>query len=57
MARFFREDVLRWLTWREVGYAGKVPFYHWLDLQQFIKNARTWTRVTAEVSGFMVPAG
>lgn len=53
---FFREDVLRWLAWREVGYAIKVPFYHWLDLQQFIRNAPCWTRVTAEVSAFMVPA-
>lgn len=53
---FFRDDVLRWLAWREVGYALKVPFYRWLDLQQFIRTARHWTRVTAEVSGFMVPA-
>lgn len=53
---FFREDVLRWLAWREVGYAIKVPFYRWLDLQQFIRSARGWTRVTAEVAGFRVPA-
>ncbi len=53
---FFREDVLRWLAWREVGYAIKVPFYRWLDLQQFIRKAGSWTRVTAEVSGFRVPA-
>ncbi len=53
---FFREDVLRWLTWREVGYAIKVPFCRWLDLQQFIKNAPGWTRVTDEVSGFVVPS-
>lgn len=53
---FFRADVLRWLTWREVGYAVKVPFYRWLDLQQFICTAHRWTRVTAEVSGLRVPA-
>jgi hypothetical protein len=53
---FFRDDVLRWLAWREVGYAIKVPFYRWLDLQQFIRSAAAWTRVTAEVSGFVVPA-
>jgi hypothetical protein len=53
---FFREDVLRWLAWREVGYAIKVPFYRWLDLQQFIRSTPTWTRVSAEVSGFVVPA-
>jgi hypothetical protein len=53
---FFRDDVLRWLAWREVGYALKVPFYRWLDLQPFIRRARHWTPVTAEVSGFLVPA-
>jgi hypothetical protein len=53
---FFREDVLGWLAWREVRYAIKVPFYHWLGLQQFIRKARTWTRVSPEVSGFLVPA-
>ena len=28
---FFRQDVLRWLQGRGVGYAIKVPFYRWLD--------------------------
>lgn len=53
---FFQPDVLKWLAWREVGYAIKVPFFPWLDLQQFIRRSPTWTRVTAEVSGFFVPA-
>ncbi len=53
---FFQQDVLRWLAWREVGYAIKVPFHRWLDLQQFIRSSPTWTRVNAEVSGFVVPA-
>ena len=53
---FFQPDVLKWLAWREVGYAIKVPFFPWLDLQQFIRSAPTWRRVTAEVSGFVVPA-
>jgi hypothetical protein len=53
---FFQQDVLRWLAWREVGYSIKVPFHHWLDLQQFIRSSPRWTRVTAEVSGFVVPA-
>jgi DDE family transposase len=53
---FFQQDVLRWLAWREVGYCIKVPFHHWLDLQQFIRSAPRWTRVSAEVSGFVVPA-
>jgi len=53
---FFREDVLRWLAWREVGYAIKVPFYRWLDLQQFIRRAPTWTRVSAS-NGKELPVG
>lgn len=53
---FFQQDVLRWLAWRAVGYAIKVPFHHWLDLQQFIRSSPRWTRVSAEVSGFVVPA-
>jgi hypothetical protein len=53
---FFQQDVLRWLAWREFGYSIKVPFHHWLDLQQFIRSSPRWTRVTAEVSGFVVPA-
>ena len=53
---FFQPEVLKWLAWREVGYALKVPFFPWLDLQQFIRSSPTWRRVTAEVSGFVVPA-
>ncbi len=34
---FFRQDVLRWLQGRGVGYAIKVPFYRWLDLQRYIR--------------------
>lgn len=51
-AAFFREDVLRWLRGRPVAYAIKAPFYHWLDLQQYIRVQPTWTRVTHDVSGF-----
>ena len=53
---FFREDVLQWLKGREVGYAIKVPFYFWLDLKQYIRRQRSWTRVASDVEGFMVPA-
>jgi hypothetical protein len=53
---FFRQDVLGWLKGRGVGYAVKVPFYHWLDLQQHIRWQKRWTRVTSEVAGFLVPA-
>jgi len=51
---FFRQDVLKWLTARGVGYGIKVPFYHWLDLQQYIRSKPKWTRVNDDVSGFVV---
>ena len=54
-AAFFREDVLRWLHARGLGYAIKVPFYTWLDLQQYIRVQRDWARVAPDVSGFAVP--
>ena len=54
-AAFFREDVLRWLHARGLGYAIKVPFYTWLDLQQYIRAQREWARVAPDVTGFAVP--
>jgi len=51
---FFREDVLRWLQARSVGYAVKVPFYRWLDLQAAIRAQTTWHRVAPAVSGFVL---
>ncbi len=53
---FFRQDVLKWLTARGVGYAIKVPFYRWLDLQQYIRATPTWTRVAPDISGVVVEA-
>lgn len=52
---FFRQDVLRWLDARGVGYAIKVPFYHWLDLQQYIRAQPTWIPVAPNITGFVVP--
>jgi hypothetical protein len=52
---FFREDVLRWLAARGAGYAVKVPFYRWLDLQTMIRQQETWVRVAADVTGFTLP--
>ena len=54
-AAFFREDVLRWLGTRGVGYALKVPFYVWLDLQAHIRAQRRWTAVASDVEGFALP--
>ena len=52
---FFRQDVLRWLQGRGVGYAIKVPFYRWLDLQRYIRDSPTWVPVAPDVTGFAVP--
>ena len=52
---FFRQDVLRWLQGRDVGYAIKVPFYRWLDLQRYIRDTPTWVPVAPGVTGFAVP--
>lgn len=52
---FFRQDVLRWLAARGAGYAIKVPFYRWLDLQGHIRHATAWTKVTHDVWGFAIP--
>jgi hypothetical protein len=50
--RPFRQDALRWLGGRRVGYAIKVPFYCWLDLQSHIRTQRTWSPIAPDVSGF-----
>ena len=52
---FFRQDVLRWLQARGVGYAIKVPFYRWLDLQHSIRAQSTWVPVAPNVTGFTIP--
>ena len=52
---FFRQDVLRWLRGRDLGYAIKVPFYTWLDLQAHIRVQRQWTAVAPDVRGFALP--
>ena len=53
---FFRQDVLQWLGARAAGYAIKVPFYRWLDLQQYIRAQPTWRAVAPGITGFVVPA-
>jgi hypothetical protein len=52
---FFRQDVLQWLAGRDAGYAIKVPFYRWLDLQQYIRAQPVWRPVAPDVTGFVVP--
>jgi hypothetical protein len=41
---------------RAAGYAIEVPFYHWLDLQQYIRARPTWRPVAPDITGFVVPA-
>jgi hypothetical protein len=53
---FFRQDVLQWLGARPAGYAIKVPFYRWLDLQRYIRATPTWRPVAPGITGFVVPA-
>ena len=49
---FFKRDVIALLESRGAGYAIKVPFYQWLDLQSWICLRRRWKRVNAEVECF-----
>lgn len=51
---FFRQDVLRLLTARGAGFAIKVPFYAWLDLQQRIRDRQRWQRIARDVDGFEI---
>jgi hypothetical protein len=51
---FFKERVLRLLITRGAGFAIKVPFYQWVNLQQLIRERSHWRRVTAEVGCFEV---
>jgi len=49
---FFRQDVIALLEARGAGFAIKVPFFHWLDLQGRIARRRRWQRVDGEVEFF-----
>ena len=53
---FFRQDLLTWMHSHRAGYAIKVPFYEWLDLQQYIRGRKSWTQVAHDIAGFVVPA-
>ena len=52
---FFRQDVLQWLAARGAGSAITVPFYRWLDLQQYIRAQPTWQPVAPGIMGVVVP--
>src|SRR5881397_61553 len=49
---FFKQSVLRLLIARGAGFAIKVPFWQWLDLQQYIRKCAKWQRATGDVSSF-----
>lgn len=49
---FFKRSVIELLGRHGAGYAIKVPFYRWLDLQSRIRERRRWERVHADVEYF-----
>lgn len=49
---FFKRAVLQLLESHGAGYAIKVPFWTWLDLQDLIVRRTDWDRVDDEVEGF-----
>ena len=49
---FFKQDVLRVLVAHGAGFAIKVPFWTWLDLQSRIRERRRWQRIARDVEGF-----
>lgn len=49
---FFQHAVLRLLATHGAGYAIKVPFWAWLDLQSRIRERRRWQRIAPDVEGF-----
>lgn len=55
---FFRQDVLRGLAARDADHAIKVPFYRWLDLQQYKRpvGASAWVPVAPHITALLVPA-
>lgn len=50
---FFLKEVIRLLQSQGAGYAIKVPFWRWLDLQTLIRARKRWQRVSAEVDAFV----
>lgn len=49
---FFKQDVLRVLAAHGAGFAIKVPFWTWLDLQSRIRERQRWRRIARDVEGF-----
>ena len=52
---FFLKQILELLDARQVEYAIKVPFWHWLDLKATIAARSRWQRVDDQVSYFECP--
>jgi hypothetical protein len=49
---FFLREIFQLLETRAAGYAIKVPFWRWLDLQSMIRARICWERINAEVEAF-----
>ena len=51
---FFSQKVIRLLTFRQAGFAIKVPFWRWLPLKECIQECEDWQRVAKGVEGFEI---
>jgi ribosomal protein L17 len=49
---FFTKAVLRLMERKKAGYAIKVPFWKWIDLQGLIAARKRWKRVNGKVGAF-----
>lgn len=49
---FFLKPVIQLLEGRGAGYAMKVPFWRWIDLQGLILARTRWQRINPEVGAF-----
>jgi len=49
---FFLPEVIRLLAGQGAGYAIKVPFWRWLDLQGLIRARKRWHRINGELDAF-----
>jgi len=49
---FFKETFISLLLKEKAGYAIKVPFWKWLDLQSLIKECKNWNKVSSDIDCF-----
>jgi hypothetical protein len=49
---YFLREIIQLLGTHGAGYAIKVPFWRWLDLQSLIRVRTRWDRINADVDAF-----